>query len=417
MRTLWLVIKHDVTTTLAERSFWILALLMPLILMGTNAYSIMQGSALETDERNVGAEQAEVPTIALVDEGGLVKTMPPNFPEGLFVPYEDEASARAALEAGEVEQVAIIPADYIASGQVLVYDQDFRAMGGNTGVGLEGQNASALEYIIAYNLTGNDNLARALLNPTPGDVAEQHVLQPANTRDAAAQVQAMVVSSIVPYAFYFLLIMGSSYLMRSVVGEKENRTAEVLLVSIEPRTLMLGKVLAMSVVLTIQLAIWAAGAVLILDLGAAFMQQASSFTFPPGFIAWAAVFLVAGYLLFAAIMAAGGAIAANAREASPLTFLVILPLMPTLMFGYRFAEDPHSPLVVALSLFPFSAPSAMVTRLAVSPVPLWQILLSLGLLVATAYGCLALAARFFRAGNLLSDTAFSFKRLATGWRQ
>ena len=129
------------------------------------------------------------------------------------------------------------------------------------------------------------------------------------------------------------------------------------------------------------------------------------------------MFLVAGYLLFAAIMAAGGAIAANAREASPLTFLVILPLMPTLMFGYEFAENPHSPLVVALSLFPFSAPSAMVTRLAVSPVPLWQILLSLGLLVATAYGCLALAARFFRAGNLLSDTAFSFKRLATGWRQ
>ena len=100
-----------------------------------------------------------------------------------------------------------------------------------------------------------------------------------------------------------------------------------------------------------------------------------------------------------------------------MTWLLIIPLMPTLMFGTLFLQEPNSPLVLGLSLFPLSAPSAMVTRLAVAPVPLWQILVSLAGLALTAYLFVTLAARFFRAGNLLSETAFSWRRMATGWRK
>jgi ABC-2 type transport system permease protein len=69
-----------------------------------------------------------------------------------------------------------------------------------------------------------------------------------------------------------------------------------------------------------------------------------------------------------------------------------------------------------LSLFPLSAPGAMVTRLAVAEVPLWQILASLAGLALTTYLTISLAARFFRAGNLLSHDSFNWRRLATGWR-
>ncbi|NIV32727.1 MAG: ABC transporter permease, partial [Anaerolineae bacterium] len=79
----------------------------------------------------------------------------------------------------------------------------------------------------------------------------------------------------------------------------------------------------------------------------------------------------------ASVMAAAGAIAPNAREAGQVVWLLVLPLMPTLMFGTVFMEDPNGTLSTALSLFPFSAPSAMVTRLAITEVPLWQILVSL----------------------------------------
>jgi ABC-2 type transport system permease protein len=91
--------------------------------------------------------------------------------------------------------------------------------------------------------------------------------------------------------------------------------------------------------------------------------------------------------------------------------------MPTLMFGRTFAEDPNGMLAVVLSLFPLSAPSAMVTRLAVAPVPLWQILISLAGLALSAYLFIVLAGRFFRAGNLLSHDSFNWRRLATGWKR
>ena len=122
-------------------------------------------------------------------------------------------------------------------------------------------------------------------------------------------------------------------------------------------------------------------------------------------------------LLAASVMAAAGAIAPTAREGAQVTWLLILPLRPTLMFGPAFLDDPNGTLSAALSLFPFSAPSAMVTRLAVAQVPLWQILLSLAGLAVAAYLFVVLAARFFRAGNLLSSESFNWRRLATGWRK
>jgi ABC-2 type transport system permease protein len=179
---------------------------------------------------------------------------------------------------------------------------------------------------------------------------------------------------------------------------------------------MVGKILAMSAVVLLQVVVWVGGGILVLDRGADLLKVAE-FSFPPGFFVWAILFLILGYLLFAAIMAAAGALATNAREGGQMVWLMIIPLMPTLMFGRMFLEEPNSPLVLVLSLFPLSAPSAMVTRLAVAQVPLWQILLSLAGVAITAYLFIALAARFFRAGNLLSDASFSWRRLATGWRQ
>jgi ABC-2 type transport system permease protein len=219
----------------------------------------------------------------------------------------------------------------------------------------------------------------------------------------------------VPYIFYFLLVMGASYLMRAVVAEKENRTAEVLLVSLDPKQLMLGKVLAMSLIVLLQVSIWVGGGALALNRGADLLKI-TRYQFPPGFVVWALLFLVLGFLLFASVMAAAGAIATSAREGNQAIWLLVLPLIPVLMFGPVLIESPNSPLVLLLSLFPFSSPAAMVTRLAVQPVPLWQILVSLALLAGTTYAAIVVGARFFRSGNLISAESFSWKRFLAGWR-
>jgi len=422
MRTIWQVIKHDVAATLRERSFWFLTLLMPILLIGFQAYAIISGNrtaetGYDPGEAATQSTPEAMSSIGLVDEAGLIAKLPDDFPSSLFVRFADQASARAALDKGEVDQYLVVPADHVATGQVAVYAKEFQIMGsGSGGLAFGGSNDWVLAYLLDYNLTGDQQLAAALRNPTPALLAKPHDISPPAATSPENKELAGLVSSLMPYIFYFLLIMASSYLMRSVVAEKENRTAEVLLLSLNPRDLMIGKILAMSLIVIVQLVFWVGGGVLILDKGADLLNMAS-FNFPPGFFLWAILFLILGYLLFASVMAAGGAISSNPRETGAMTFLLIIPLMPTLMFGTLFVEEPNSPLVVGLSLFPFSAPSAMVTRLAVAPVPWWQLLISLAGLAVTTYLFVGLAARFFQAGNLLSTASFSWRRLATGWRE
>jgi ABC-2 type transport system permease protein len=423
MRNIWLVVKHEVGTTFRKPSFWLMTFLMPALLLAFQIYGAIQDSDLElgsaeADKTEETSATTDMPAIGLVDEAGLIAEMPADFPPDLFLPYADEATARAALEADEIEQYVHIPADYVATGDVTVYDKDFQilASGENMGVAFHSTNEWILQYLIDYNLTGDAQLVSALRNPVPPAYAERHVINPPVETDESVQALAEIVARVMPYMFYFILLVGSGYLLHSVAAEKENRTVEVLLLSLHPRQLMLGKILGLSVITLVQLGVWFGGGMLILNRGPALLDV-SGFTFPPGFVVWAVLFLVLGFLLFASVMAAAGAIAPTAREANQVTWLLVIPLMPTLMFSRLFVEEPNNPLTLVLSLFPFSAPSAMVTRLALGEVPLWQIIISLAGLALTTYLMVVLAGRFFRAGNLLSDASFSLRRLATEWRE
>ncbi|MGD8464903.1 MAG: ABC transporter permease [Anaerolineae bacterium] len=424
MRKIWQVIKHDVGVTFRQWSFWILTLLMPVFLILVNAYYIVQESDLGSATSNESTEGTNtsdaglVTAVGLVDKAGIITEIPPDLPSGAFIPFSDEASARSALEDGEIAQYVRIPADYVSTGQVTVYDQDFHILqsGRDMGVAFGSENQWMLPYLIDYNLVSDRQVLAALGNPVPGNRAEYHALRPpAESTGAERQDLAEVVASAMPYLFYFLLVMGSQYLMRSVVAEKENRTVEVLLLSLDPREMMAGKLAAMSLVTLVQVGVWVGGGLLILNKGAELLSVAQ-YDFPPGFLVWATLFLILGFLLFASIMAAIGAISPNAREAGQTIWILILPLMPTLMFARLFLEEPDGTFAVVMSLFPLSAPSAMVTRLAVAPVPLWQTLASLAGLALTTYLFLMVAARFFRPGNLLSSEAFNWRRLVTGWR-
>ena len=423
MRNIWLVVKHDVGVTLRQRSFWLFTFLVPVILLGLNIYNVIESGSMggadtsATDEATP-PEVTDLPSIGLVDEANLIMEMPPGFPDNLFVRFADEASARAALEDGAIEQYVLLLADYVSAHLIEIYDRNFQIVSTGENMGLAslgGDSGWVLPYIINYNLVGDEQLLTALQNPVPGALAEYHALQPQAGPETENVEMARLIGTVLPYIYYFLLVMGGSYLMRSVVAEKENRTAEVLLVSLNPRELMIGKMLAMSAVMWLQVIVWVGGGIILLDKGADVLNMAR-YSFPPGFLAWAIAFLIVGYALFASVMAAAGAIAPNAREGGQVIWLLIIPLMPTLMFGTVFFEDPNGTLSVVLSLFPFSAPSAMVTRLALAPVPLWQILASLAGLLLTAYLFIVLAARLFRAGNLLSQESFNWRRLATGWR-
>jgi ABC-2 type transport system permease protein len=427
MRNIWLVMKREVGVTFRKRSFWLLTFLMPAVLLGFNVYYVMlendvisTGDDAESTTGETGASQTtEILPIGLVDAAGLIQKMPDAIPPEMFVAFPDQAVARESLEAGKIQQYVYIPKDYIDSGEITIYDYDFQilASGENMGVAFQSDQQWMLDYLLNANLVGDEQLVTILRNPTPGALAEYHQMRAAEPGTGADdEVLAGILARVIPYLYYFILIISSGYMLQSVTAEKENRTVELLLLSLRPRELMIGKILGLSLVVLFQIAVWLGGYGLSLRLRPGSLDL-SQLSFPPGFLVWLILFLVLGYFLYASVMAAAGAVARTAREGGQMTWLIILPLMPTLMFADLFADDPHGLLVVILSLFPFSAPSAMITRMAIADVPIWQVLVSLLGLALTAYLFVVLAGRFFQAGNLLSTEAFKWRRFVTAWRE
>jgi len=208
--------------------------------------------------------------------------------------------------------------------------------------------------------------------------------------------------------FYLVITMTGGFMLQSVSKEKENRTIEVLLLSVRPRDLMLGKILGLGVVALLQMAVWG-GAMLL--FGGVSLNGLSSLGLPEGFFVWALLYFVLGYLLYASLLGALGALAPSTREGTQFTFLVMSPLFIPLMLNSALIEAPNSGLTVFLSLFPLTSPVTMITRLASGPVPIEQLVLGLAILAITTYGIIVYSARFFRADTLLSFNTLNFKRL------
>ena len=419
MRTVWLVIKHEIGVTIRRTSFWVMSLLVPLLMAAVvagpayiEARDSVESIASAADETAAG----ELPAIGVIDATGLLLPLPEGFPPGYLLPYTDLDAALAALDDGTLAQVVVVAPDYLETGRIDVYDQEFGLLSSQgMDVGFDGAGYLMLRRVLNANLLGDDMLAIAVDNPTPGVLIEYNALNP-STRNVEGELLADLVSRLVPYLFYFVLIVTSGYLLQSVTTEKENRIVEVLLLSAEPRDLLMGKMIGLSGVAIFQFALWMGTGALLLD-EANTRFDLGSLSLPPGFVIWAAVFMLGGYLLYGSIMLAGGSLAPSAREAGQLTILLIVPFMPVLMFAQVFYENPNGGLALTLSLLPFTAPAAMVTRLAVAEVPLWQLLVSLGGLLLLAYVFVLLAARFFRPQNLLAyTTEFKLSRFLSGWR-
>jgi ABC-2 type transport system permease protein len=400
MRSILLVVRHEIASMLGKRSFWVMTFLFPLLIVGLNVGTqVISRRALEQESgRTVGA-----PAIGYVDEAGLIATLPSDVPGQVLRSFPDRASAQAALDAGQLSAYYVVPRDYISTGELIVVQQTFTPFG-NAG------DDRLFEYIIVSNLTGDENLATLVMNPLSG--LKEHALAPQGGIDRHSPL-AFGVPYAVMFVFFFSLTMSGSLMLQSVAKEKENRTAEVLLLSLRPRELMMGKMVGLGLVALFQMIVWASGGWLVLGRGTQLLGMAS-FALPAGFVVWVLLYFVLGFLMYASALGAIGAVAPTAREGAQFTFIVLLPLMAPLWLNSVFTTEPNGGLATFLSLFPLTAPVSMLVRLVSAPVPAWQPVAGLVGLALTAYLFVLLAARLFRADTLLSTASLTWKRL---WRE
>jgi ABC-2 type transport system permease protein len=410
MRNILVVIKHEIITTISKPSFWVMAILFPIFIVGINIFTqVMAQNAVEDTQVSTSERLSAGTFYAYVDEAGLIQNLPADVPARLMVEYPTEEAARQAVYAGEIDAYTIIAQDYLETGQIDVIQKNFSLLGSTP--------EDVFEYVIAYNLTGDANLTAAITNPLP-QVQSHQLAQPTedNTRRASSNMMGYLVPFAVMFIFFFLITMGGGYMLQSVSREKENRTVEVLLVSINPLQLMFGKIVGLSAVALLQMLIWLGGGLLALNQVNQLVEAAEGFKLPAGFVILAVLFFLLGYLMYAALLGAVGALAPSAKEGGQLTFIVMLPLIIPLWFNQALLQNPQGTIAMIFSMIPFTAPVSMLTRLAVVNVPFWQVLLSLAGLAVTTYLMVLLAARFFRADTLLSSAPIKKERVLSIFR-
>ncbi len=398
------VLKNELITILSRWSFWLTTLGLPLIsglIFGVIGLLNKNESNLQiVQEFSQGSQETHVE--GYVDEAGLIREIPAEVPQGRYIPFVNEQAARRAMEAGEIEAYYVLPADYIEKGEIRYIHSEFNPFA------LLREQSYPFTWVVRVNLAGGHQNIVNLLLQEPKDV-EEIALVPTTISDEENPLAIWV-----PYAFallYFAMINGSATLLLSSVSkEKENRILEILLTSTTPSQLLIGKIISLGLIGLFQAVLWSGTMNLLLNRSVRTFNLPSEIHIPPNLLVWGAVFFLLGYAVYASLMAGLGALAPNLREASQAAFIILLPLLiPWIFSNTLFFDAPHGVVATGLSMFPLSAPVAMMARLSIGGVAWWQPPLAAFLMVVTVVLILRAVVRMFRAQILLSGQPFKFK--------
>jgi len=184
------------------------------------------------------------------------------------------------------------------------------------------------------------------------------------------------------------------------------------MLSITPRQMLASKIIGLEITGLLQVIAWVGTLFTLMNMGGGTLGLPEEFTLPVSVLAWGLAFFSLGFAVHASLMAGVGALVPKLKEASQASFVAMIPLMTGYMVSLLapMAGAPHAVLPTALSLFPLTAPIAMMMRLTTRGVPSWQLLLSAGLMLVTTYVIVRAIAAMFRAQHLLSGQSFSVKR-------
>lgn len=261
---------------------------------------------------------------------------------------------------------------------------------------------------------------------------------------ASSSVASSVVGIILGFVLYFFLVIYGSIVMQSIIEEKNSRILEVLVSTVRPFDMMMGKILGVAAVAATQIAVWG---VLIIAMSAFVipalipddimasveavqsgadmtalaasgvdtgMVTAMASMMDTGYIAQIVVllllFMIGGFLLYAAMYAAVGASVDEAQDAQQLTTPITIPIIFAFIILTMVMNDPNSPLIVWCSMIPFTSPIVMMGRIP-SGIPTWEIVLSLVLLYATFVFMVWIAGKIYRVGIFMHGKKPSFKDL------
>ena len=330
----------------------------------------------------------------------------------------DRAALTKRIDAGELDGYLVLPAD-VASGGLAIYRGTNASSTVDMAI-LEHSLRTAIVHARAHGLGLDAAQTSALLAPVAFDARQASAGGEEVTGEAA-----FIVAYIISFLLYMGILLYGVTVMRSVVLEKSSRVMEVVVSCARPWDLMLGKVVGIGMLGLTQLGLWTALAAVasafkgpllahFLGPGAAAIAMPS---IGAGQLAWVVVFFLGGYFLYSAIFAAVGAANDSERDAQQAQMPVMMVLIVASMCFPIISGAPRDPLAVVLTTIPFFSPVLMPMRVLLTPVPAWQLALSLVSLLGTIALALWCAARIFRVGILMYGKRSTLRELGRWVRE
>jgi len=433
MNKILLIIQREYLSRVKNKSFILLTFLVPLLLIGVWALIFF------LSKNSFESNQA---TVHVVDASGVFADKLENSRQITYVmtdrPLDEEKAALANAE-GKKQFLLVIPAELSQRNTVELLSSEK--------AGLNVQNAleRQLEEILRNHqleASGIDIAALETIKPQISIAAKE--LTADGEKDSSAGA-AMIISMAMAVLIYITLFIYGAQVMRGIIEEKQNRIVEVIISSVKPFQLMMGKIIGIGLVGLTQFLLWIvfSGALLALA-GNLFMnpesidpqvltdqvQSAKQYqdgmagtimgaldTLDFGWIAfYFMVYFLGGYLLYSALFAAVGSAVDNETETQQFMFPITIPLLFAYMLSFGvLINDPHGPLAFWLSMIPLTSPVAMLVRIPYG-VPDWQILLSIALLIGGFVLTTWIAARIYRVGILMYGKKASYKELVKWFR-
>ncbi|MDO5487139.1 MAG: ABC transporter permease [Rikenellaceae bacterium] len=437
MNKIGIIIAREFNERVRKKSFIITTILMPLLMLGLMAAPTLMMVFAKGDQK----------TLLVIDESGVVAPELEGNDEVVFELFS--GTLDEARQNEEVFGTLWIGKDVVEKpSSVRLYTNSSSSMSLEEAIAAQIEDVVEAKRLEMYDIEGlkdiMDNLQASVSMATyRNDLAAE-----GEAEEATSSVVAYLLGLVLGMMLYMFLIIYGSMVMTSVIEEKGSRVLDVLVSSVSPFQLMMGKILGVASVAVTQIAIWGvlicglgatvlpalvpadvmqaveaveAGQMTALDaeLDADMLSALSVATDVGGLVmmfVWLLLFLLGGFLFYSAMFAAVGSAVDSIQDANQLQTPITMPIILALILAMSVFNDPNSSLAFWGSIIPFTSPIVMMARIPFG-IPTWEIVLSLVLLYASVVAMAWAAGKIYRVGIFMHGKKPSLKELLSWIKQ
>lgn len=428
MNKILLVIQREYLTRIQKKSFWIASLLGPILITAIYAIPIW-----------LAMQDKEVKRIEILDESGLFQAKDLVDKEVDFkLVNKPFSELKVSFSKEGFVAFVHLPKNILSDSKELkIYSEK------NLSLPLKSSIERVIEKKVRATLMQKAGIASEVYEKTQVEINSETIsVSSTGDETSSSSGGAMILAGVMGMLLYITLLLYGSQVMAGVIEEKSSRIIEVIISSIKPYQLMLGKILGVGMVGLTQFLLW-----IVLTIG--LTQVASTFygsspiqqkveqvkktdlevaktmeaspmdevtkviesTNIPLVLGGFLFYFLFGYLLYSSLFAAIGSAVESTAEAQQFTFIVMLPIILAFIMAQFTMQDPDSTMAFWASMIPFTSPINMMVRLPYG-VPMWELATSMILLVLGFLGCSWISARIYRVGILMYGKKITVKEMA-----